>query len=127
MSMSEYEEQNHRERDNLFPSTLEPGLPADFSEEDALFAQELGTLFSAPDEILPPYYAQTLLQAEDPRYTIIDNAFEQRTSARVFRSLKLRRRLFRSARSYYAQVARGLGSSPDAYYDAHRRFHRPII
>ena len=99
MSMSEHEEQNHRERDNLFPSTLEPGLPADFSEEDALFAQELGTLFSAPDEILPPYYAQTLLQAEDPRYTVIDNAFEQRTSARVFRSLKLRRRLFRRRRS----------------------------
>jgi len=99
MSMSEYEKENHSEWDNLFPSTLEPGLPADFSEEDALFAQELGTLFSAPDEILPPYYAQTLLQAEDPRYSVIDNAFAQRTSARVFRSLKLRRRLFRRRRS----------------------------
>ncbi|MGH2480543.1 MAG: hypothetical protein ACRDHW_12885, partial [Ktedonobacteraceae bacterium] len=94
MSMSEYDNQNHREWDNLFPSTIEPGLPEDFSEEDVAFAQELGTLFSAPDEILPPYYAQTLLQAEDPRYSVVDNAFAQKTRARVFRALKLRRSIF---------------------------------
>jgi hypothetical protein len=99
MSMSENENQNHKEWDNLFPSTIEPDLPDDFSEEDVVFAQELSTLFSAPDEILPPYYAQTLLQAEDPRYTSVDNAFAQKTSARVFRALKLRRRLFSRHRS----------------------------
>lgn len=94
MSTSEYENQNHKEWDNLFPSTIEPALPDDFSEEDVVFAQELSTLFSPPDEILPPFYAQTLLQAEDPRYRVVDNAFAQKTSARVFRALKLRRRLF---------------------------------
>lgn len=104
MSMSEYENQNHKEWDNLFPSTIEPGLPADFSEEDVAFAQELGTLFSAPDEILPPYYAQTLLQAEDPRYSVVDHAFAQKTRARVFRALKLRRRLFFRRPSPFAVV-----------------------
>lgn len=99
MSMSEYENQNHKEWDNLFPSTIEPALPDDFSQEDVVFAQELSALFSAPDEILPPYYAQTLLQAEDPRYTAADNAFAQKTSAQVFRALKLRRRLFSRRRS----------------------------
>ncbi len=99
MSMSEYENQNPKEWDNLFPSTIEPALPDDFSEEDVVFAQELSTLFSAPDEILPPYFAQTLLQAENSRYTVVDNAFAQKTSARVFRALKLRRRLFSRRRS----------------------------
>ena len=94
MSTSEYENQNHKEWDNLFPSTIEPALPDDFSEEDVVFAQELSTLFSPSEEILPPYYAQTLLQAEDPRYTVVENAFAQKTSVRVFRALKLRRRLF---------------------------------
>ncbi len=99
MSMSEYENQNHKEWDNPFPSIIEPALPDDFSEEDVAFAQELSALFSAPDEMLPPYYAQTLLQAEDPRYTVVDKAFAQKTSARVFRALKLRRRLFSRSRS----------------------------
>jgi len=108
MSMSEYENQNHKERDNLFPSTIEPDLPADFSEEDVVFAQELGTLFSAPDEILPPYYAQTLLQAEDPRYNVVDNTFAQKTRARVFRKLKLRRRLFFRRQSPLGMVGESL-------------------
>lgn len=95
MSTSEYENQNHKEWNNLFPSTIEPALPDDFSEEDVVFAQELSTLFSPPDEILPPYYAQTLLQAEEPRYSVVDDAFAQKTRARVFRALKLRRRLFK--------------------------------
>jgi hypothetical protein len=99
MSTSEYENQNHKEWDNLFPSTIEPALPEDFTEEDVVFAQELSTLFSPPDEILPPYYSQTLLQAEDPRYTPVDDAFARKTSARVFRALKLRRRLFPRRRS----------------------------
>src|SRR5437588_10502053 len=99
MSTSEYENPNHKEWENPFPSTIGPALPDDFSEEDVVFAQELSTLFSLPDEILPPYFAQTLMQAENPRYTVVDNAFAQKTSARVFRELKLRRRLFSRRRS----------------------------
>ncbi len=108
MSMSEYENQNHKEGNNLFPSTIEPALPDDFSEEDVVFAQELGELFSAPDEILPPYYAQTLLQAEDPRYTVVDNAFAEKTNARVFRALNLRRRLFSRHRSPFSAIRAAL-------------------
>lgn len=99
MSTSEYENPNRKEWENLFPSTIEPALPADFTEEDIVFAQELSTLFSPPDEILPPYYTQTLLQAEDPRFVPVDDAFARKTSARVFRTLKLRRRLFPRRRS----------------------------
>lgn len=94
MSTSKYENQNHKEWENLFPSTIEPAFPDDFSEEDVIFAQELSTLFSPPDEILPPYYTQTLLQAEDPRYALADDAFARKTSVCVFRALKLRRHLF---------------------------------
>lgn len=108
MSMSEYENQNHNEGNNPFPSTVEPVLPDDFSEEDVVFAQELSTLLSAPDEILPPYYAQTLLQAEDPRYAVVDNAFAQKTNARVFRALKLRRRLFSRHRSPLSAIGETL-------------------
>lgn len=99
MSTSEYENRNHKEWDTLFPSTIEPVPPEDFTEEDIVFAQELSTLFSPPDEILPPYYSQTLLQPEDPRFVPVDDAFACKTSARVFRELKLRRRLFPRRRS----------------------------
>lgn len=99
MSTSEYENRNHKEWDNLFPSTIEPALPEDFTEEDIVFAHELSTLFSPPDEILPPYYTQTLLQPEDPRFVPVDDAFARKTSARVFRELQLRRRLFPRRRS----------------------------
>src|SRR6266566_4915202 len=69
MSMSEFEEQFHSEGDNLFSlSITEPSLPADFSEEDVAFAQELSQLFSPEKEELPPFFVQTLLEAEDPRY-----------------------------------------------------------
>lgn len=94
MSTSEYENLDRKEWDNLFPSTIEPALPDDFTEEDIVFAQELSTLFSPADEILPPYYTQTLLQPEDPRFVPVDDTFARKTSARVFRALKLRRRLF---------------------------------
>jgi hypothetical protein len=108
MSTSEYENPNRKEWENLFPSTIEPALPDDFTEEDIVFAQELSTLFSPPDEILPPYYAQTLLQAEDPRYTLVDDAFAHKTSARVFRALKLRRRLFPRRRSPFVVIGQTL-------------------
>ena len=100
MSMSEFEKQFHSEGDNLFSlSITEPSLPTDFSEEDVAFAQELSQLFSPEKEELPPFFVQTLLEAEDPRYIPLDHEFAQKTSARVFRSLKLRRRLFSQQRS----------------------------
>ena len=108
MSTSEYENPDRKEWDNLFPSTIEPALPDDFTEEDIVFAQELSTLFSPPDEILPPYYSQTLLQPEDPRFVPVDDAFARKTSARVFRALKLRRRLFPRRRSPFMAIGETL-------------------
>ncbi|HEV2655227.1 MAG TPA: hypothetical protein VGT82_09715, partial [Ktedonobacteraceae bacterium] len=84
-------------------------LPDDFSHEDVAFAQELGSLFTLHDEEIPPYFAQTLLEPENPRFQPVERGFEQKTYARVFRRLKLRRRLFRSSkplrRSMLAVVA----------------------
>lgn len=60
------------------------------------FVQELNTLFAPENEALPPYYVQTLLEPDDPRFQTIEHGFEHKTSARVFRRLKLRRRLFSS-------------------------------
>lgn len=91
MNMSEFNNLNDPDREDE-PSVS--ALPADFSEEDLEFAQELSTLFSPQDEEMPPFFAQTLLAAEDPRYQPVDHSFAQKTSARVFRSLRLRRRLF---------------------------------
>ena len=100
MSMSEFDTQmNSGEDDSASSSCQKPGLPPDFSEEDLAFAQELNTLFSPEQEELPPYFVQTLLQAEDPRFRPVEYGFEKKTSARVFHRLKLRRRLFSSHRS----------------------------
>lgn len=100
MSMSEFDTQmNSGEDDSASSSCQKPGLPPDFSEEDLAFAQELNTLFSPEQEELPPYFVQTLLQAEDPRFRPVEHGFEKKTSAHVFHRLKLRRRLFSSHRS----------------------------
>lgn len=96
MSMSEFEEHRDFEEEDLTPCP--PGnctLPDDFTNEDKAFAQELGTLFSPRDEELPPYYAQTLLQADDPRFQPLEYGFEHRTRASVFRRLELRHQLTR--------------------------------
>lgn len=96
MSMSEFDEQPTENENDLKPlSCKERGLPADFSEEDMDFARELGSLFSLQDEEMPPYFVQTLLDAENPRFQAIEQGFEQKTCAHVFRRLKLQRRLFR--------------------------------
>jgi len=100
MSTSEFEEQSSEKEKELFPLSLpERGLPDDFSAEDMSFAQELGNLFSAQDEEVPPYFAQTLLEPEHPRCQAIEQGFEQKTCAHVFRRLKLHRRLFRPPHS----------------------------
>lgn len=105
MNMSEFDNQKNNDRENE-PSLLamQTPLPADFSEDDLEFAQELGALFSPQDEELPPYFVQTLMAAEDPRYLPVDHRFAQKTSARVFRSLKLRRRLFPARRSTISAI-----------------------
>src|SRR5579885_2651103 len=100
MSMSEFEKQMNREDDDSIPCLLrKEAIPLDFSEEDLAFAQELNALFSAEQEELPPFFVQTLLQAEDPRFRPVEYGFERKTSARVFRRLHLRRHLFNTPRS----------------------------
>src|SRR5258706_6957594 len=99
MSMSEFDAQMNSGEEDLASSCQKPGLPPDFSEEDLAFAQELNALFSPEEEELPPYFVQTLLQAEDPRFRPVEHGFEKKTSVRVFHSLKLRRSLFDCHRS----------------------------
>src|SRR5579862_1699391 len=90
MSMSEFDRRSHGQEneDSLHVSTQhDTGLREDFSAEDLAFAQELATLFSPEAEEMPPYFVQTLLDAENPRYQPVENGLEQRTSVRVFRRL----------------------------------------
>src|SRR5438270_941373 len=94
------------------PSASSSVLPADFSEEDMAFVQELNTLFAPKDEALPPYYVQTLLEPDDPRFQTIEQGFEHKTSARVFRRLKLRRRLFSSRPTSLGSVLSEMRSLP---------------
>jgi hypothetical protein len=102
MSTSEFDEQPTEEEHDFKPlSRKERGLPDDFSEEDIAFAQELECLFSLQDEEVPPYFVQTLLEAESPRFQAVEHGFEQKTSARVFRRLRLHRRLFRPSRTLF--------------------------
>jgi hypothetical protein len=109
MSTDEFDRQmNSREDD--FSSLSAPGqsFPADFSEEDLAFVHELNTLFTPEEEELPPYFVQTFLEFEDPRFYPIEHGFAQKTSARVFRHLKLRRRLFPSHRSTLQAIGEAL-------------------
>jgi hypothetical protein len=102
MSMSEFERRLRGSEDDLSHNPLsmqDQTIPEDFSEEDIEFAQELGGLFSADLEEMPPLFVQTLLESEDPRFQPVEHGFEHKMRARVFRRLKLRRSLFRSTRS----------------------------
>src|SRR5947209_18023498 len=99
MSMSEFEKELNRwEDDAPRLSMQERALPSDFSMEDVAFAQELETLFAINEEEVPPYFVQTLLEPEDPRFQVVEHGFEHKTSARVFRRLKLKRQLFHPRR-----------------------------
>ncbi len=104
MSMSEFDKQKNNEEESGISYSLRSTLPTDFSEDDLDFARELNVLFSPEDEVLPPLFAQTLLESEDPRYTPVDTAFTHRTRARVFHSLRLRRNLFSAPRSPFAAL-----------------------
>ncbi len=99
MSMSEFEKQLKVWEKGFSTLSMQgQDLPADFSEEDVTFAQELDELFALHKEDIPPYYVQTLLDAEEPRFQPVEQGFELKTRARVFRRLKLRRRLFKKGR-----------------------------
>ncbi|WP_376793724.1 hypothetical protein [Thermogemmatispora sp.] len=116
MSMSEFEEQaeNRECRDAVSFSFggRQVTLPPDFSEEEVAFAHELDTLFSLPEEEIPPYFVHTLLESEDPRFAPVDSGFEQRISSRVFQRLKLQRRLFPlEERRIWRELVRGAGLS----------------
>lgn len=107
MSMGEYEEQlNSWENDPPPLSAHSQGLPSDFSEEDMAFAQELDAVFSLHDEDIPPYFVQTLLATEEPRFQPVVPGFEHKTRARVFRRLKLRRHLFHREHASLFSVGR---------------------
>ncbi len=95
MSMSEFERQEDDGGGVTPLSRHGPEMPADFSEEDVAFVQELETVFSIKDEVIPPYFVQTLLEAEDPRFGPVEPGFEQKTRARVFRQLNLHHRLYK--------------------------------
>ncbi len=97
MSTNEFE--NEWEDQHVDSSLLlrqELGLPEDFTDEDVAFAQEMKTLFSPDKEEMPPYYVQTLLDAENPKFQPVEHGLEYKTQARVFQRLKLRRHLFHS-------------------------------
>jgi hypothetical protein len=99
MNMSEFEEGHSSESrfDSDDPSDEQNRkLPDDFSADDAAFVEELTSLFSLDHEEVPPLFVQTLMASEDLRFQPVEEAFEKKTSARVFRRLHLKRRLFQA-------------------------------
>ena len=107
--MSEFDRQVNNEEENP-PSFSVRGrvVPPDFSEEDIAFAQELKTFFALDEEEVPPYFVQTLLEPDDPRFQVIDPGFEHKTRSNVFRRLKLHRRLFTLRRPPQGAVVNGV-------------------
>jgi hypothetical protein len=100
MSMSEFERRLYRSEDEPSPlSEQKWERPDDFTDEDMAFAQELESLFAIDKEEIPPYFVQTLLDSEEPRFQPIEPGFEKKVVANVFRRLKLRRCIFHSSPS----------------------------
>lgn len=113
MSMNEFEREENTSGEESSPLTIHSShYPNDFNEDDLAFAQELNTLFSPEAEELPPYYVQTLLDADDQRYDPVERGFEYKTSARVFRRLKLRRRLFYTHASPLSALSMDISNAP---------------
>ena len=111
MSMNEFDKELNKESYALLPHCgTGQEIPPDFEEEDLVFAHELNSLFSPEQEELPPYFVQTLLASEDQLFDPVEPGFEHKTRARVFRRLKLHRRLFHTPRSTYDACVSGLGS-----------------
>ena len=111
MSMSEFDDQLNSESDDILSlAALEQVVPPDFGEDDLVFAHELNSIFSTEQEELPPYFVQTLLASEDKLFRPVEFGFEHKTRARVFRRLKLRRRLFHAPCSAFDVFAAGLSN-----------------
>lgn len=109
MSMSGFDRQPNSGGDEFSPSSMQGRvIPADFGEDDLAFVEELNSLFSPAEEELPPYFVQTLLDAEDPRFYPVERGFEHKTRARVFRHLRLRRRLYSAPRSVFSGLLNGI-------------------
>ena len=109
MSMSEFEEQCDSDGDAISSlHTQRHTIPDDFGEEDLAFVEELNALFSPEEEELPPYFVQTLLESENPRFYPLEAGFEKKTSVRVFRHLKLRRRLYHNPKSLLSALTTGI-------------------
>ena len=111
MSMNEFDrEQNNESNANLSLAVTEQEVPTDFGEDDLIFAHELNSIFSPEQEELPPYFVQTLLASEDQLFRPVEPGFEHKTRARVFRRLKLHRRLFYTPRSAYDAFFTGMNN-----------------
>lgn len=108
MSMSEFERRAYESGDDPGRFSVGEKFPADFSEDDVAFAQELDAIFALDKEEIPPYLVQTLLEPDDPRYQVVEPGFEQKTCARVFRQLDMPRRLYRPHRSLIQTIAQSL-------------------
>lgn len=112
MRMSEFEKsENDPRRDVPLLPIHESGMPDDFTDEDLVFAAELHALFAPEKEDLPPYYVQTLLDVDDQRFEPVVRGFEYKTSARVFRQLKLRRNLFGAHASPLNALSMSIGDT----------------
>ncbi len=95
MSMSEFEGGfQDLEQNSLELSIDKEEFPTDFSSEDISFALALDALLIPEQEEAPPLFAQTLLIAEDERLQSVEQGFEYKTRAHVFRRLKLKRYLY---------------------------------
>jgi hypothetical protein len=109
--MSEFDRNFPGEGDDQHSlSTQGHPLPADFGEEERAFVEELYALFVPEEEELSPYYEPSLLASEDPRYYSVEPGFEQKTSARVFQRLRLRRRLFHTPHTVISPFIYGMSS-----------------
>ncbi|HYX49861.1 MAG TPA: hypothetical protein VE843_08975, partial [Ktedonobacteraceae bacterium] len=111
MSMKEFDQELNNENNPLLPyNVTEQEVPLDFGEDDLVFAHELNSIFSPEEEELPPYFVQTLLASEDQLFRPVEPGFEHKTRARVFRRLKIHRKLFYTPRSIYDAFISGMGS-----------------
>ena len=111
MSMNEFDQELNNESNDMRSLTAsEQEVPPDFGEDDLVFAHELNSIFSPEQEELPPYFVQTLLASENQLFRPVEPGFEHKTRARVFRRLKLHRRLFHAPRSVFDALITGLSN-----------------
>jgi hypothetical protein len=109
--MNEFDMEMNSESDEILSfAAKEQEVPPDFGEDDIIFAHELNSIFSPEQEELPPYFVQTLLASEDQLFRSVEPGFEHKTRARVFRRLKLHRRLFHTPRSAFDAFISGMSN-----------------